>query len=86
MNNPAKIAAVVGLVLPQQAWACTATNDNHDQTCTTSCKAGETAHCVKGNGSSAPDCYCSSSSGIQHDWLAKRTSREKDLFRPQSGG
>lgn len=40
--------------------SCTATNDNHDQQCATSCTAGQTARCANGSGSSAPKCECES--------------------------
>lgn len=39
-------------------FVCTATNARHDQQCTASCRAGETADCVDGDGSSAPSCAC----------------------------
>ncbi len=39
-------------------FVCTATNALHDQQCTASCRAGETADCIDADGSGAPSCNC----------------------------
>ena len=39
-------------------FVCTATNALHDQQCTASCRAGETADCTDAEGSGAPTCGC----------------------------
>ncbi len=39
-------------------FVCTATNALHDQQCTASCRAGETADCSDAEGSGAPTCGC----------------------------
>ena len=39
-------------------FTCTATNARHDQRCTASCQAGETADCVDADGGGEPSCGC----------------------------
>lgn len=39
-------------------FVCTATNALHDQQCTASCRAGETADCIDADGSGPPSCNC----------------------------
>ena len=39
-------------------FVCTATNALHDQQCTASCRAGETADCIDAEGSGVPSCNC----------------------------
>ena len=39
-------------------FTCTATNSLHDQQCTASCRAGETANCIDADGSGVPSCNC----------------------------
>jgi hypothetical protein len=39
-------------------FTCMATNARHDQRCTASCQAGETADCVDADGGGEPSCGC----------------------------
>lgn len=39
-------------------FVCRATNARHDQQCTASCRAGETADCLDAEGGGTPSCAC----------------------------
>lgn len=64
MSTPMRLSALLLTVLAsagvQADSSCTATNDNQDQQCATSCPSGQTARCANGSGSSAPKCECES--------------------------
>ncbi|RTL04568.1 MAG: hypothetical protein EKK65_01995 [Lysobacterales bacterium] len=67
MSTPMRLSALLLAMLAMLASAgvhadssCTATNDNQDQQCATSCPSGQTARCANGSGSSAPKCECES--------------------------
>ena len=64
MSTPMRLSVLLLAVLAtanvHADSSCTATNDNQDQQCATSCPSGQTARCANGSGSSAPKCECES--------------------------